>query len=162
MTTVTTRAATQTELDRKYEHLSLFDRKLRRVAREEAAIGEVEEVVFEVSRSWKLFSCDGSPCCPNEWLLETTDGDFVQIDSWSAMQPTESGDFAGRHVTAARWPRSERVITVSMSGDPIRPQNAEVEVDVLIDLGNQYCQCRVLRRNDLPQRVLDVVGPSAA
>jgi len=162
MVTLTTRPAADAEVARKYEHLSWFEWKRRRSAREEAAQGQVEVVTFEVCRAWKLFSCDGSPCCPNEWLLETTDGDFVQMDSWSALQPTGRGFFPGRVVTAARWPLTQRLITASTAGDPLKPENAEVSVDALIDLGNQYVQCRILRLNDLPERVRSVVGRSAA
>jgi hypothetical protein len=162
MPTLTTRAATPAQVARKYEHLSWFERGRRRLAREEAAFGQVEEVSFTVSRAWKLFSCAGAPCCPNEWLLETSDGDFVQVDSWSSLQPTESGCFPGRFVTATRWPKTNRLIDASIAGDPITTENAEVEVDVLNDLANQYVECRVLRRADLPEGVRRVVDRGAA
>jgi hypothetical protein len=150
------RRASDHELRRRYEGLSWFARRQRRIARAEAAVGLVEVLTFEVTRAWKLFSCGGAPCCPHEWLLETPAGEFVQLHSWSALRPTEDGSFPGRLAVATRWPQSRRLIEAMVSGDavPVEPS----EADDVIDLGLQQGECAIILRDELPLRFRTFAG----
>jgi hypothetical protein len=118
----------------------------------------VDVLTFEVSRAWKLFSCDGAPCCPNEWLLETDSGEFVQLDSWSELRPTDDGDFPGRHVVATR-PRSERLLHALTTGAAV--PSVPFSPEALLDLADQYCGCRIIHRDQLLARILSDGGGQA-
>lgn len=149
------RQATERELARKYEGLSWFQRKRRALARAEASIGEIEEISFRVRRAWKLFSCSGAPCCPNEWLLEADSGEFVQVDSWESLAQTEEERFPGCDVTVRRWPQSLRVMGAETHGSPV--ETAEL-TDGVVDLADQRLQCRICALSELPENVRRLVS----
>jgi hypothetical protein len=150
------RPATVGELASKYRNLSWFQGAQRRLARAEASAGLVEDLSFDVTRAWKLFSCAGAPCCPHSWLLQSDAGDFIQLDSWTALRPNAVDDFPGRHVIATRWPESERLIDVAVSGDRVpselpTPQN-------FVELARHGSQCHVMARDELPEELRALVG----
>lgn len=149
-----TRTPTATELRGKYRDISWFELRRRRLAREEAQHGVVEEVSFSVARAWRQFTCDGAPCCPNAWFIETEDGMFVALDSWDALAPIDDR-FPGKQVTAVRWPQTLRLISVSIAGDSLvaQPQSPEA----LIDLANHYVQCVIYKPEELPESVRAVL-----
>jgi len=152
---ITERAATTAEIQQKFRHISLFELRLRRAAQAEADRGMVEVLVFDVVRAWKLFSCSGPPCCSNEWLLQTSAGELVQIDSWSMLHATKQTEFPGCRLVVTRWPRTHRVIHAEVSGVAIQAE--EVASDSWIDLGKQNTRCEVLGRSELPPEVRSLI-----
>ncbi len=155
--THTERAATAEELAEKYRDLSLLQLRARRNARAEARTGTVVTMSFSVRRVWSQITCSGPPCCPNAWFIETDDSEYVSIDSWHFLNATTEGLFPGRLVEVVVWPVSGRVIRAKATGDPIPVSG--VPSEALVDLQNQYCECRVLEWNDLPQSVRVVLTP---
>lgn len=142
--------ATRREIRRKFATISVFALHKRKIARNEAANGAVQVISFTVSRAWKLFTCTGSPCCANEWLLETAEGGFVQLGSWDDLSETEAGHFPGTRVTVRRWPVTKRLIAAAVEGQSIAPEATTPES--WAELANQAGQCDVFRRDTLPGR----------
>lgn len=157
---VDTRPLTTAEISNKYEHLHFLQWRSRRIAREEVSAGNVEILSFEVRRAWLLCQhCGGSPCCPNCWFLESTEGDFIFADSWTFFKLKDlkwpkskgdfiSGSFPGRFVTIERWPRTGRILTATTSGEAMPIEFGAP--DELRRLPTTWQQCRPFKADELP------------
>jgi hypothetical protein len=104
--------------DRWWDGTSWFHFRERRLAREEVKTGDVEVLQFRAATVWAMHNCEGSPCCPNQWLIETEDEALVWISSWKHLHPSE-GAFPGEHLTVQRWPQTKRVASAAVSGDHV-------------------------------------------
>jgi hypothetical protein len=115
---IATRNTSHDELARKYERISFFERNRRRVAREEAAVGSVEIIDFRVQRVWSLITCAGPPCCPNTWLLQTSEGEFLRLESWCHLARVNDS-FPGDQLQLSVWPLSRRILATLIRGVPL-------------------------------------------
>jgi hypothetical protein len=149
------RAVSEKEAAKPLKNISWFEINQRRLARREVAAGFVEELVFTVSRAWKEFTCEGAPCCPNAWLLETADRRFVQIDSWETLSPANS-NFPGENVAVVRWPQTLRVISAVANGNEVKSE--DLPPQAMNDMPEQYIQCRLFEPADLPASVREITG----
>ena len=164
----TTRQADPDEIAYRMEEISWFEFRERWLARAEAESGEVEECQTEVQRVWTLNdSCEGAPCCPNEWVLECSEGELLYVNSWKflgrrlecskgelsdvnswrSLGPREEL-FPGRALTVRRWPTSHRVAGASASGAalPFTPWLEPVEKAVWTALNHlpRWMRCHEL------------------
>jgi hypothetical protein len=114
----TTRALTPAESRSRYRGISILERKTRRQAELEAEAGTIEAIEFGVTQAWNLITCPGPPCCPNTWLLETTDHEFLRLESWHFLKALD-GRFPGDHVTVLVWPMTKRILEATATGEPI-------------------------------------------
>jgi hypothetical protein len=119
-----------------------------------ATPAEVEVLRFPVHRAWKGITCFGPPCCPNTWLLETSDRTFVWLQSWAFLTAADE-QFPGSDVTLVCRSESNEIITASAAGipAPTRPGN-----ESLVDFEGAH-QVEVYGRDALPDalaRALDV------
>lgn len=154
---VTNRPATPAEIEGKNRDIAWFELRERRAAKEEARNGILEVLHFEVARAWNEITCDGPPCCPNAWFLETTEGDYLRLSTWEHLK-AEHGHFPGRIVTLARWPETHRIVTAEATGEPVA---AEADgADALLKLPDVYGQCLVIPQEELPEEVQQVVLPA--
>jgi hypothetical protein len=145
------RTATPSELTQKYDNLYWYNWKSRRVARSEAAAGVVEEVSCRVIRAWKLFSCDGSPCCPNDWLIETGTHEYIVAESWRDLQPSGGNAFPGQNLYLVRWPKSHRLLRAEVSGSPTLA--TDLPIQNLVLLPDHWLRCEVLDPAQIPPEI---------
>ncbi len=126
--------ATSQELQEWKKYVSWFEFKIQGLAKKDRNIGKVEFGSVEVERAWTLNWCLGSPCCPNEWLLECANGHLLYICSWDFLNKWDGIDdknlnFPGRTVTIRRWPNTHRVTAAHCSGDPLHIAEWSRELD---------------------------------
>jgi hypothetical protein len=143
------RKATEDEIAAKYRDLSILQVRARRLASEEAATGVVAVVRFSVRNAWSTITCDGPPCCPNGWFLETTEGEYVVLDSWHFLSATADRRFPGTIVDIVLWPRSNRVVAATATGDPVVA--SDLVPESLARLDSQRGECVVYSWDDLPE-----------
>ena len=151
----TERTATISEREAKYRDLSLFQRRVRRGAQEEAANGMVVVLSFGVRRAWSQITCSGPPCCPNAWFIETIDSEYVVVDSWLFLTATPDGHFPGDSVEIVMWPRSKRLISAAAHGEPVQ---LDTSMEAMIDLEPQYADVREYQWDELPERVRSAIA----
>lgn len=116
--------ATSQELHAWKKHIAWFEFRNQGLAKRDRDTGKVEVGTTEIVRAWTLNWCYGSPCCPNEWLLECASGHFLFICSWDYLNKWDEIDdknlrFPGRIVTVRRWPNTHRIISAHTSGEPL-------------------------------------------
>ena len=136
------RKASTNELRHRFDDLSWYEWKGRRAARREVSAGLVETLSVRVVRAWRLFSCEGAPCCPNDWLLETDSAECLLISSWRHLQPADNGMFPGSELLVTRWPESQRVVRVEVSGAP--PSTVEASMQQAAALPDHWLRCVVV------------------
>jgi hypothetical protein len=144
----TERAATKQERAAKYRHLSWFEFRARRLARDEALQGVVAVGKFEVRRVWPCISCSGPPCCPATWLIETMDAEYLEVSSWEYLLPVDE-KFPGRSVTITFWPGSRRLIEGFAEGPVVVP---EPSAEPLMDCGG-YNEVRTIPASQVPDAI---------
>jgi hypothetical protein len=149
-TVIEQRQASRSELETRKRDISWFEFRRRRLAREEAEEGLVEVVRFGAGRVWTQITCEGPPCCPNEWVIETEDRLYVSISSWHTLTAIEQ-QFPGNDVTVIRWPKTLRVISAVATGEAMTPQPGRLEG--LEDLLAGYGECRVSAASELPESI---------
>jgi len=125
---------------------SIFSFRRRREARAELERGEVEELEFRVSRAWNLITCLGPPCCPNTWLLQADSGEVVHVASWTLLRADEDC-FPGTHLRVVRLPRTHRLVSASVSGEPVRADRLDEEDEYLVD---NFRECEIVAPARLP------------
>ena len=135
--------------ERWWDGTSWFQFRERRLARNEVNAGEVEVLRFRAARVWAMHNCEGSPCCPNQWLIETDDKALVWLSSWELFQPAE-GAFPGEQMTVQRWPQTKRLASAAVTG-PAIPSVAfdaklATRVHAVLKSGgaNHWLRCHVL------------------
>ena len=149
-TAIEQRPASPLELKLWRRDISWFEFRRRRLARQEATEGLVEVVRFGVGRAWSGNWCEGAPCCPNEWVIETEDGMVVLVSSWHTLTAVEQR-FPGSEVTIVRWPKTLRVVSGTTTGEAITPQpEGGLPMN---DLPAAYGECRVSTNAELPESV---------
>jgi hypothetical protein len=135
--------------ERWWDGTSWFHFRERRLARDEVNTGEVEVLRFRASRVWAMHSFEGSPCCPNQWLIETDDGSLVWLSSWELFHAAE-GVFPGEQLTVQRWPQTKRVASAAVTGTAIPFVAFDTELatrvrDVLkSERADDWLRCHVL------------------
>jgi hypothetical protein len=138
----------------KFKGLSLFQRGCRRLAREEASAGWVEVLTFRIRRAWCLITCSGPPCCPNSWLVETTDGEYAHLESWRVLRAVD-GSFPGDDLVLSVWPTTKRILAASAQGTPVLAQRTS---ELLVDFGGGTEVELYASREELPAAVAEWVG----
>jgi hypothetical protein len=140
--------------ERWWDGTSWFHFRARRLAREEVDTGDVEVLTFRAAAVWTMNRCDGAPCCPNDWLVETEDGELVWFSSWNHLQRRE-GLFPGKQLSVKRWPRTKRVAAVTVTGEPVRFGGfddgfaARVLSLLKSEMLDHWLRCHVLPRGSL-------------
>jgi hypothetical protein len=144
---ITRRAPVEADRREAVRGLSILQRRLRRLARLEAATGSVEILRFRAIRAWNIISCSGPPCCPNTWLLEATDGQCVWLTSWRDLR-AKGEQFPGSDVTIERWGESHRLVPAKTDGPPIPTRDGT-------DMGHlePSTEVAVYERGKLPQEM---------
>jgi len=116
---------------------------------------EVEVLRFPVFRAWNGITCFGPPCCPNTWLLETSDHQtFIWMQSWTFLTAAD-GQFPGSDVILVRRSESSEIVTASAAGNPAPTRPG---AESLLDFEGAH-QVEVYEREALPEalaRALDV------
>lgn len=152
---ISEKPATEAEIKQKFRGISFFELGRRRLATAEAKMGVVEVLSFDVLRVWKLFTCSGPPCCPNQWLVQISEDEFAQLESWYELGPTREGMFPGQHVVARRWPKTSRLLSVQISGSSVEAKDMPPEEsDGLI---GQRRECAVFDKHLLPLHLQELV-----
>jgi len=132
MISITERPLSKTELDHLSQQSPFFLFKHRReVWHQELDRGIAEILELEVIRAWGVNICT---CCPNSYLFQVDDLDFVFIESWVFTNyATTSGEFPRRKLTVERLPHSKKILSIKIEGDFVA---AEAEQLALTDLPN--------------------------
>lgn len=125
----------------------------RRDADLDLAANEAEILQFSVRRLWDVDEC-GPPCCPRRILVETTAGDFIHLESWTALPPVNE---FGEHCTAHRTRVSKNLLHFESTGSAVVAEQQSVR-EVLMDFGAPECE-RVDMAN-LPVEFWRVIGQS--
>ncbi len=151
------------ELERWRKDVFWYEFRTRKRALTDKEKGLVEVCRAEITRAWSLNSCLGSPCCPNEWLLECSDGDLLYFCSWDYFDKWDQVDesnlyFPGRLVTIRRWPITHRVSTAECTGDRISIPNWSHELyRIVMKLVRSHGQNDWLRCQQIPAAKSDVL-----
>ena len=133
----------------------------RSTARAEAASEVVEECTLEAMRIWTLNSCDGAYCCPNEWLVESAEGEFFWLSSWDFLARRDNR-FPGQTIWLRRWPVSHRIIAAKTSGPdlPFSPWSKSLDQAVQNVLRSSkqtaWLRCLELPSRSIPEHLLQV------
>ncbi len=96
-----------------------FSFKRRRMRKRDLELGEIEVLTFTAERVWANMTCNGPPCCPNDWFIDAGGGDFVSIASWEWLGVDLDLQFPGREVTIERLPESHWLASGTASGEPV-------------------------------------------
>ena len=98
-------------------------------------LGEAEIVTFTIRRIWDVNEC-GPPCCPRSWLVETESGEFLFLESWTALPPL---DRVFSNCEAHRTVHGRTLLAFRTSGDPLRVEDTSVR-DTLLDFDTAECE----------------------
>lgn len=127
-----------------YRDIPFFLFRGRRLARSEFSKGELEVLEFDVGRAFNLLTCDGPPCCPSSWVVETVDGEQIYLESWKYFQQVER-NFPGSSVRVVRWPLTRRLHNVSISGRQIPTSESEAVREKIVRLNIPgFVECEVI------------------
>ena len=129
--------------------------KARSLAGEEAAKGVVDIYTFEAARVWSCVTCSGPPCCPATWLIETADGEYIEICSWQFLIEAK-GRFPGQHVSVTCWPKSGRVLNAVATGEPLAREVLEGELAWNFGGGNE--RFRIVPQSEIPAGLQNLGG----
>lgn len=144
---ITRRVPTEVDRRQAVRGISIFQPRLRRLAKREAASGHIEMLRFRATRAWNIISCAGPPCCPNTWLLETTHGEYVWVESWRDLT-ADAERFPGADVTIERWGESHRILGAKSTDSSILTHDGT-------DIGHlaPATEVEVFERGQLPDEI---------
>lgn len=102
----------------------------RDVATRDIAAREAVIVTFTIRRFWDVNEC-GPGCCPRSWLVETQNGEFLYLESWTALPElgSVSSDCEAHHTV-----HGKTLLHFSTSGSPVRVEETSVR-EALMDFG---------------------------
>jgi hypothetical protein len=93
----------------------LLRRRARHLWDVEVEDGVCLEYEFDVRRVWDLSECSPG-CCPNSYLIECGDGEFVVVESWEESLDKQEDHLPGGSVRLRVLPRTGMVLSASFRG----------------------------------------------
>ena len=139
MIRITERALSRTELDHLSEQSPFFLFKHRReVWHQERNRGIAEILELDVIRAWEVNICT---CCPNSYLFQVDDREFVFIESWVFTNyAATSGEFPRRKITVERLPQSKKILSIKIEGEFVAAEAVQLALTDLPSDGDVECE----------------------
>lgn len=110
-----------------------------------------------VLRAWTLITCDGPPCCPNTWLLQTSPTELVYVRSWDHLDLVEDA-FPGSQVRLARLPGTRRILDAHVDGALVQREWPKDEMAIIPLYEKTNAECQVVQIAELPASVHKTLG----